>query len=256
MKSITAIIQARMGSSRLPGKVLLDIEGKTVLDRVIERTKRAKGIDRAIIAIPDTSSDDVLAKYCEERSIPYFRGSEADVLDRYYQTAKHFNIAHIVRITSDCPLIDPEVIDRVINEYHAGGYDYISTGRIETTYPDGLDVELFSFTTLEKARNEAMLPSEREHVTPYIWNHPEIFNIETVVNSKDLSLHRWTVDEPADLEFVRGVYKKFPENKLFCLKEILHLLEINPEIKNINSGISRNSGYFKSLKKEGGFIDP
>jgi len=239
-----------MGSSRLPGKVLFDVEGKTVLEHVIERTKRAQNIERVVVAIPDTSTDDVLAEYCATKNISYFRGNETDVLDRYVQAAQELGVTHIARITSDCPLIDPEVIDRVAAEYQVGEYDYLSTGRMETTYPDGLDVEIFSFEALKRAWTDATQPSEREHVTPYIWKHPELFNVGTVEFERDLSELRLTVDEPRDLEFVRAVYSAFHGNDHFLLRDILDLLDEHPEIVAINQGILRNSGYLKSLKED------
>lgn len=249
MKQIIAIIQARMGSTRLPGKILLEVEGKTVFERAVERTQLAKAVERVIVAIPDDASNDELAQFCEERGMEFFRGSEGDVLDRYYQTAKSVGAIHIARITSDCPLVDPKVIDHVADEYFKSECDYISTGRMVSSYPDGLDTEIFSFTALERAWKEAKLPSEREHVTPYIWNHPEFFKVETVNYERDLSMLRWTVDEPRDLEFVRRVYHELGEN-MFSMEDILKLLERCPEIGAINSNIVRNSGYYKSLHEE------
>lgn len=238
-----------MGSTRLPGKILLDMEGKTVLERVVERTRLAMSIARVIVAIPDDGSNDELAQFCKEKNIEFFRGSEADVLDRYYQTAKSVGAAHIARITSDCPLVDPKVIDLVADEYFKSGCDYISTGRVVSSYPDGLDTEIFSLAALERAWKEAKLPSEREHVTPYIWNHPELFKVETVNYERNLSELRWTVDEPRDLEFVRRVYQALG-GKMFFMDDILRLLEEHPKIGMINSDIVRNSGYYKSLKED------
>ena len=151
MEPIVVIIQARMGSTRLPGKILLDVEGKTVLERVVERTRLAKTIGRVVVAIPDDASNDELAKFCEDKGIEFFRGSESDVLDRYYQAAKSVHAAHVARITSDCPLIDPKVIDHVANEYRRRGSQYISNGRMESTYPDGLDVEIFLYLLIHAA---------------------------------------------------------------------------------------------------------
>jgi spore coat polysaccharide biosynthesis protein SpsF (cytidylyltransferase family) len=179
----------------------------------------------------------------------FYRGSESDVLDRYYRAAKSVDAIHIARITSDCPLVDPKVIDRVADEYFKKECDYISTGRMVSSYPDGLDTEIFSFAALEHAWKDAKLPSEREHVTPYIWNHPELFKIETVNYERDLSGLRWTVDEPRDLEFVRRVYREIGEH-MFYMEDVLKLLEQQPEIGAINSDIVRNSGYYKSLRQE------
>jgi len=250
MTRVIAIIQARLGSTRLPGKVLLDVCGKTVLERVVERTRYTKNIDSVVVTMPNGERDDLLAQFCEEHKIHFLRGREEDLLDQYYQAAKTLNAEVIVRITADCPLIDPQIIDQTINEYFARNCDYISTGRLSSTFPDGLDTEVFSFATLEEAWKKATLQSEREHVTPYIWNHPELFKVETVNNDIDLSLLRWTVDEQRDLDFVRRVYQEFNTKEIFYMKDIIRFLEENPEIGMINNDILRNSGYYKSLKQE------
>lgn len=248
--STIAIIQARLGSSRLPGKVLMDIGGKSVLEHVFERTSAARALDRVVVTMPNSERDDELANFCEKKGIPFVRGPEEDLLGQYYSAAKFFHAEHIIRITADCPFIDPEVIDHVISGYKIGNCDYVSTGRLETTYPDGLDTEIFSFTALEKAFTEATLPSEREHVTPYIWKHPELFKVQTVQFDHDLSDLRLTVDEPRDLEFIREIYKGIGSHKLFLLQDILHFLDEHPDVVKMNEGIVRNSGYFKSLRDD------
>ena len=240
-------VWARLG---FPGRYFSRLETKPYLSSVL-RTSVAKQVDKVVVAIPDGAGDDVLKKFCEQKNIAYYRGDEQDVLDRYYQTAKHFGATTIVRITSDCPLIDPKIVDQTIEAYRKHNCDYLSTGRLVTTFPDGLDTEVVSFSVLERAWKEAKLPSEREHVTPYIWNHPELFSVATYDYDRDLSALRWTVDEPRDLEFARRVFQELGgEGKMFYMVDILTLLEKHPEIGAINSDIERNSGYYKSLRAE------
>jgi glutamate-1-semialdehyde 2,1-aminomutase/spore coat polysaccharide biosynthesis protein SpsF len=248
---VVAIIQARMGATRLPGKVLAEIAGRPMLWHVVNRVRIARSVDKVVVATSNRSSDDAVAEFCVQNDIEFFRGSETDVLDRFYQTAKHFNADVVVRITADCPLIDPQVVDMVVSTYLEGGYDYV-TNTLRYTYPNGMDVEVFSFAALEKAWREARLPAEREHVTPYLRasGRFRVFNVE---NEADLSKRnlRWTVDEPADLEFVRAVYARLGGDKQpFGLSDILELLDKEPDLMQINSGIIRNEGYYKSLASE------
>lgn len=249
MTAVIAIIQARMGSTRLPGKVLLDVCGKTVLERVVERVRRAKTISRIVIAIPDGGGQEGIIQECGRIGVEVMSGSELDVLDRYYSIARRVGASHVARITSDCPLVDPALIDRVVQHYFKTGCDYISTGRIVTTFPDGLDTEVFNFSSLERACTEGVLPSEREHVTPYIWNHPELFRIEEVRNSMDFGALRWTVDESRDLDVVRAVFAHFRE-KEFGFEDILQYLQVHPEIVAMNSDIPNHAGYFRSLEED------
>lgn len=237
-----------MGSSRLPGKVMADIAGKPMLFHVVSRVRRARKVDLVAVATSTHTSDDVLASYCENEGIPCFRGSEDDVLDRFYQAARHFNADVIVRLSSDCPLHDPDVIDMTVNSLLEGDADFVSGG-LETTFPDGLDTAAFHMATLEKTWREAVLRSDREHVTTYIHHNPELFRRKTVRNTEDLSHHRWTVDEPRDLEFVRQVYVHLGDEH-FGMKDVLQLLNRHPELKRINTGISRNEGYLKSLEED------
>ena len=236
---IVAIIQARIVSTRLPGKVLLDVEGKPMLWHVIERLRRARQLDEIILAIPDTKENDVLEEFAKENNLKYFRGPEEDVLSRYYLAAKSFGADTIVRITSDCPLVAPEVVDRVVRECLKSGADYTSN-ILKRTYPKGLDVEVFTFEALEKSFQEAKAGAEKEHVTLYIREHPEKFRRTNVENDRDLSRFRWTVDEKEDLEFVQEVYKKlFQEGKIFSMKEIIDLLRKEPKLVEINKNIKR-----------------
>lgn len=228
----------------------MDVEGKTVLERVVERTRESKALQEVVVTMPTSQRDDELAQFCKEKEILFERGKEEDLLDQYVQAAKKHHASHVVRITADCPLIDPKVIDLAVSKFFEHDVDYLSTGRLETTYPDGLDTEVCTLIALERAWGEAKLPSEREHVTPYIWKHPEYFRIETLKYPKDLSSFRWTVDEARDLEFVRAVYRELKDAPLFGMGEVLQLLEQKPELAHINSDILRNSGYYKSLREE------
>lgn len=247
MKTI-ALIQARMSSSRLPGKVLQDIAGQPMLGRVIRRAKQAGAIDLLAVITSTHEDDDAIEILCQETGISCFRGSLDDVLDRYYQAASHFQADNVVRLTADCPLLDPKVIDKVVQTFHQGAFDYVSN-TLECTYPDGLDIEIFRFEALEKAWKEARLASEREHVTPYIRNHPELFPLGSVKQDQDMSALRWTVDTPPDLEFVRTIYNFFTDVE-FGMDDIVKLLKGRPEITQINAGQQRNEGYQKSLQAD------
>lgn len=247
---IVAVIQARISSTRLPGKVLKKIEGKTVLEHVINRVQAARKIDNIVVATTVKKEDLEIMKLCANLGISVFCGSEDDVLDRYYQSARLFKAGHIVRITSDCPLIDPQVIDEVIGLYFQKKADY-ATNTIPETYPDGLDTEIFSFKTLQMAWNNAKLFSEREHVTPYIRKNPNIFKIVNLRSNVNFSSKRWTLDEPEDLEFIKIIYKNlYPKDSLFGMKKILIFLKKHPEVEKINRNIKRNEGYIKSLKED------
>lgn len=247
---VGAIIQARLGSTRLPGKILLDLFGKTVLERVIERVKAAKFVEDAIIATTLNKEDDEVESLCVKARVKYFRGSENDVLDRFYQTAKQYRIENIVRITADCPLIDPVIIDKVIKLHLKDNADY-TANIIEETYPDGVDVEVFTFPALKKAWEDASLKSEREHVTPYIRKNPTLFKIANLKHESDLSGQRWTLDEKADYEFIKSIYDAlYKGNTDFGMKEVLEFLKSHPEVSKINRNIGRNEGYLESLKND------
>jgi len=223
-----------MGATRLPGKVVENLAGQPMLMRVVNRTGRAKTLDTVVVATTTQPADDAIINLCDEQSLPFYRGSEHDVLDRYYRAALEFKANVVVRITSDCPLIEPKIIDRVVSEFlscHPEA-DYISN-TLERTFPRGLDVEVMSLNALKKAWQEDNDPSWREHVTPYIWHHPEIFRIRNVRSNIDYSYMRWTVDTIDDLTFVRKIYEHF-QNDSFSWKEVLHLLETHPELLEIN----------------------
>jgi len=248
---IGVIIQARVGSSRLPKKVLRPILGKTALEREIERVKKSTLCQKIILAIPEDKSDDILEKVAKKAGVLVFRGSQDDVLDRFYQAAKVFNLKDIVRLTGDCPLFDWEICDEVISFYLKNKFDYVSNVR-PPTFPDGLDIEVFSFKALEKMWQNAKLKSEREHVTPYIASHPEIFKIGNLVrNGNDLSGLRLTLDEQKDLVLIRKIYKAlYKKKRYFGLEDTLKFLSQNSELLKINKKIQRNEGLAKSLMQD------
>ncbi len=246
--TILAVVQARVSSTRLPGKVLAPILGQPMLARQIERVRLAKTLDKLAVATSDDPSDDPLAAMCITLDLACHRGSLSDVLARFYGACAVFGPAdHIVRLTGDCPLTDPAVIDAVVLHHLATGADYTANA-IQPTWPDGLDVEVVKVQALQRAFDEARLPSEREHVTPYIHKQPSCFRVEHLKGTRDLSSLRWTVDEPQDLAFVREVYAAlYPKNPAFDTAAILSLLQQRPELLDFNSRFKRNEGYVKSL---------
>jgi spore coat polysaccharide biosynthesis protein SpsF len=237
---VVAIIQARMGSTRLPGKVLLDLAGEPVLARVVERVLRAQTLDRAVVATTIQPADEAIARLCAERGWPCFRGSEEDVLDRYYHAAAAHRADVVVRITSDCPLIEPEVVDRVVREFleRQPGLDYAANTLPPRTFPRGLDTEVMCFDALERAWREDKNPAWREHVTPYIYRNPGIFRLHGVINEVDLSHMRWTVDTPQDLAFVRCIYEHLSHD-CFSWHQVLAALQEHPEWLEINRGVQQ-----------------
>jgi len=221
-----------------------------MLLRQVERIGRANSIDRLLVATSNDSSDDPIAALCRDNGILFYRGSLEDVLDRYYQAAKGCNPEHVVRLTGDCPLIDPEVINRVIRFYIEGAFDYASN-TVSPTFPDGLDVEVFRFSCLEAAWREARLASQREHVTPFMHQQPVRFRVGCLRHERDLSNMRWTVDQAEDFEFVAQVYEALYRAKPgFDMEDVLRLLECKPELMDINAQFQRNEGYLKSLAKD------
>jgi spore coat polysaccharide biosynthesis protein SpsF len=245
-----AVLQARMRSTRLPGKVMADLSGKPLLARVVERAQAIRGVDRVVVATTVAEHDRPLIGLAEQCGAMGFAGSEDDVLDRYYQAACASDASIIVRHTADCPLLDPTVSARVLERFRQGDVDYACNTN-PPTFPDGLDAEVFSFETLERAWREARLPSEREHVTPYIWKNPDRFRLANVANDVDLSALRWTVDEPQDLEFARTVYARLGQGQSpFGMAEVLALLERAPELRDLNTGHTRNEGYLRSVQQD------
>ena len=235
------IVQARAGSSRLPGKVLMDICGKPLLERMLERLARVKAAARIVVATTEDSADDGIAELCRSLGVNLFRGHPSDLLDRHYQAALACGANTVAKIPSDCPLIDPAVVDKVLARYAAGDCDY--AGNLHpASYPDGNDVEVMSLAALGAAWREAELPMEREHTTPFIWERPGRFRLANVAwevdgVSRDYSMsHRWTIDYPEDYAFIRRVYEElYPQNPAFGLDDILALLAAQPEIADINA---------------------
>ena len=243
-----AIIQARVSSLRLPGKVFADIHGKPMLQRVYERVKKANLLDDVVIATSFAEEDYQIVQWGQANGILVYRGgnSENDVLGRYWDVAQNVKADVIVRITADCPMHDAGLIDRCIRTFAEVPTDYLCNTEPIPTFPDGLDVEVFSRTALEEANTEAHLPSDREHVTP--WMRRGTTGGLNVSSPIDLGHYRWTVDEPADLEFVRAVYTELGED--FDMNDVLALLERKPELVEINAHIGRNEGYMRSLEEE------
>ena len=240
-----------MGSTRLPGKILKPILDKPMLGRMLERVKRAKSLDAVVVATTDNLEDDATARLAKECGVGVFRGDERDVLDRFYRAAKEAKSKVVVRLTGDCPLMDPDVIDLVVARLKVGqeGIDYSSTPR---NYPEGLDIEIFTFGALEEAAQRAELPSEREHVSPYIKNHPERFKIESwKEGGDDNSKMHWSVDTDRDFDFVTKVFEKlYPSNSDFTKDDVLALLIRHPEFLEINQGGTGYEGLEKSLKED------
>jgi len=247
---VVAVLQARASSSRLPGKVLLPILGQPMLLRQIERVRRAKRIDALVVASSTDPSDDPIEAACKAAGLGCFRGSLDDVLDRFYQAARPFRPEHVVRLTGDCPLAEPEVIDLAVERHLREGADFTSNA-LEPTYPDGLDVEVARWPVLETAWREATLKSHREHVMPFIHSQPQRFKRVALKQERDLSKLRWTVDEPQDFAVVKAIYEAlYPTNPAFGMNDVLALLEQKPELGQLNSKLERNEGHAMSIKKE------
>mgnify|MGYP001102771488 CR=1 FL=1 len=249
---IGCIIQARMGSSRLPGKTLIKLnQYRTTLDFVVNQLSFSALLDKIVIATTNLEQDNIIETNAKTLGIDCFRGSSDDVLDRYYHCAKKFQINTIVRITSDCPLIDPQIVDQVIRKYQSEDYDYV-TNTLSRSYPIGTDVEIFSFEILEKTWQKAILPSEREHVTLFIRNKKLNFKLGNLKNSKNLGHLRWTLDRVEDLNLIRKIVVKINKNPIL-MNDILNLFSLEPELIKINEHITQNEGMLKSLKKDDEF---
>lgn len=241
-----AIIQARMGSSRLPGKVLMDIAGQPMLARVVERARRARTVDDVMVATTTDPADDPIEAFCRERGYPVYRGSMFDVLDRFYGAAREAGAQVIVRITADCPVIDPAVIDEVVEAFHARGADF-ACNRLPPpwprTWPIGLDTEVCSFAGLERAWKEATQPYEREHVMPYFYDQEGRFKVVVVDHDPDYGAQRWTVDTAEDLQLLREIFARFDGRDDFTWLDVLHLLEREPQLARINAGVRHKIGF-------------
>ncbi len=243
MGKLIAVVQARMGSSRLPNKVMKEICGKPMLFLMLERLQHAKKIDDIVIATSTEKSDDAIADFAHKNNFLFFRGSELDCLDRHYQVGVKFGADFIAKITPDCPLIDPVIVDKVLDFFikNSDKYDYVSNAH-PPSYPDGLDVEIFHMSSLKKAWKEVKTIQEREHTTTYIWSHPEIFRLGNVKMPGKKSLfmqERWTVDYLEDFEFVKLIYENlYNDGRIFLMDEILEFLNKRRDIWEINHHLS------------------
>lgn len=245
------MIQARTGSKRFPKKVLARIQNKPLIYYIISRVKKTK-INQIVLLTTKKTEDKTLLRLAKKYQILGYSGEINDVLSRFYHCAIEFDADPIIRITGDCPMIDSKIIDKLLDVYQKNNYDYV-TNTLPPTFPDGLDVEIFSFSALEKAFKNAKLKSEREHVTPYIRNNRKIFKIFNFVNDENLSHFRWTVDEKKDLKLVRKIYSLMKPNENFNYKQILKIISKNPSLTKINNEIQRNEGYLISLRKDKSF---
>jgi spore coat polysaccharide biosynthesis protein SpsF (cytidylyltransferase family) len=247
--NIVAIIQARCGSSRLPNKVLMDIAGEPMFSRVVQRVRQARTLTEVVLATSTDRRDEPLAALATRLGVRFWRGSENDVLNRFVDAANAFNADIVVRLTADCPLLDATVIDHIVQVFEEiEGLDYASN-TLNCTYPDGLDVEVIRLDALIRAHLEARLPSEREHVTPYISKHPELFSLRNVTHTPDLSVYRLAVDEAVDLEVVRQIYQHFREPN-FTFMDVIRFLVENPEVQQLNHNLERNEGYRRALQDD------
>lgn len=237
---VVAVVQARMESTRLPGKVLMDIEGQTMLSRVVHRVRQAEQLDDVVVATTDRTADTAIVEACGQLGVAVYQGDSDDVLDRYYQAVKQHEARVVVRVTADCPLIDPEIIDQVVTVFLEDGADYASN-TLTRSYPRGLDVELFSTAALERAWREADHQHEREHVTPYFYQNPKLFKLKAVAHAEDLSHLRWTVDREEDLELVRELYRRIPVDHIVPWQEIVALIYQEPDLLTINSHVQQKA---------------
>jgi spore coat polysaccharide biosynthesis protein SpsF len=239
-----AIIQARMGSTRLPGKVMKTLSGKSVLEHVIRRVQACRLLDDVVVATTTSPADDVIVAEAERCGAKWFRGDEEDVLDRYYRAAKQFQADVVVRVTSDCPLFDPETLTEMLECFHdrnAGDRktDYLSN-TLTRTYPRGLDAEIFTFDALDSAHHDADKPYEREHVTPYIYQHPELFSLHGKTSRIDLSRFRWTLDTDQDFMFLQEIYSHlFRDDDIISTSQVVSLLKERPELAEINAVVEQ-----------------
>ncbi|MDD5096792.1 MAG: glycosyltransferase family protein [Candidatus ainarchaeum sp.] len=240
---VSAIIQARISSRRLPNKIFALISGKPLIWHVVDRLRRSRKVSRIAVATTTNPADDVLEEWCRENKIEVFRGSEEDVLSRYFHAAKAMGAETIVRVTADDPFKDPAILDEVVELFQKNKLDFAYNNK-PPTFPEGLDVEVFSMAALEKAQAESRDQYEREHVTQYFYRHPEKFRQMNLANKEDLSRLRWTIDTEEDLGMARAVYKElYMEGGVFLTADILRLIKEHPEIALMNSGVKRSAMY-------------
>jgi spore coat polysaccharide biosynthesis protein SpsF len=248
---VTAIVQARMGSTRLPGKVLRPLAGRPMLVRIVDRVRACPAVSRVIVATSDRDGDEPIRQLCAAEQIDCFAGSEHDVLDRFYSAALSFHGDPLIRITADCPLVDPTLLAKLVALFDGGGYDHagVATGAGalflgEGRYPDGLDAECFSFAALERAWREATSPQDREHVTPYIWRNVDRFRCGQLTSPTDYSQLRWTVDNEADFDLIARVYDAlYRPGAVFGMEDVLQYLAAHPELAATNEAFIGKEGY-------------
>ena len=246
---IGCIIQARMGSTRLPNKIMKVIDGMNPsLLYTINQLKNTSNIEKIVVATTSLEEDDVVEEFCSKNNIDVYRGSSENVLDRFYNCSKKFDFKIIVRITADCPLIDPKIVDSFIESFIEENYDYVHNF-IPRTFPDGIDIEVFSFTSLKIAWKNAVLPSEKEHVTPYFRNNHDKFKIKNIVNDEDLSNYRITLDYEEDLRLLREIISRIKHRPIF-LRDVISLLKKDHNLVEINRKFSANEGFQLSLEKD------
>lgn len=246
MGRTVAIIQGRMSSSRLPGKILMDIAGEPMLMRVVERARRSKTVDEVVFATTTDPSDDPVAEFCQSRAVACWRGSLPDVLDRFYQAARHFRAETIVRLTADCPLLDPGLVDETVALFRSRGADF-AANRLpppyRRTYPIGLDCEVCTFAALERAWHEAHAAHEREHVMPYMYEVEGRFKVAVLDYQINYGSLRWTVDTAQDLELVRQVYQRLAGRTDFSWLDVLAIFDREPDLARINAQVEHRNMY-------------
>jgi len=236
MEKTVAIIQARTGSTRLPGKVLMPIGNQSMLARVVNRVRRTKSLEQTVVATSTSPNDNAIVQECERIQVPVFRGSENDVLDRYYRAAVQYGATGIVRITTDCPMIDPAVIELVLLGFKTKHPDYASNC-LQRTYPRGLDTEVMTFSALERAWKESKFAFQRAHVTPYIYKNSDLFKLESVTGGADNSKYRWTVDTQEDLNLIRTIYARFGNTDTFSWQDAMMLMKLDPRLAAMNQHV-------------------
>jgi spore coat polysaccharide biosynthesis protein SpsF len=239
MSRVVAIIQARSGSTRLPHKIFADIAGQTMLGRTVRRAQGAKTVAEVVVATTDGALDDRVVEESRRLGVRAIRGSEMDVLDRYRQAASASRAETIVRLTSDCPLIDPGVVDVVVQAFFEHPGTVYCSNVLKRTFPRGLDVEVIDRAALDAAAAESSQPHQREHVTPYLYERPGRFSLRSVEAAEDFSAYRWTVDEIDDLRLVREIYAAFAPNDMFGWEEVIHLIRLRPELATLNTHVTQ-----------------
>jgi spore coat polysaccharide biosynthesis protein SpsF len=252
MNNTIAIIQARMGSDRLPGKVLLKAYNIPLLQIMVERVSNAKEIDKIVIATSVEKQDKEIVNFCKKRNIEYFCGSEKDVLGRYKKAADKFHANTVVRLTGDNPITDPVIIDKVVKKFHSDDFDFVSNFYpYPRTFPEGFSVEVFKKKILDEGYEKTQKPSDREHVTFFMWMQPEKYKIFRVDNKENVSKYRLTLDYQEDYQVIKEIIESmYPKNPLFSMSEVISWLEKNPKIKKINEAVQPNQGWKKSLEED------